>query len=270
MHSRRRLQRATSDGVPNYASLRPAEEATKCPSLFLMGGCTGTGPNVKWIRNWVTSHVKHCQERFSFDMPSDLWRSRVTKFKSKFTDFYVKVLLSFFCLLVLLYIMLAVFRATATMLWWNKDIWCPDKCRQPEQQESVATCRSWRRLRSANKLPPFPRIFAKTTDSKTLFLLFFEQFAVCVLVLLNVKHLILLRKVKFCRNLLHSCTTVLSDVFFVYLLNTFRNDCVLQTIFMPKSDATRSVWCAFENYVVLWYMLYISVSVCLYCLCFGE
>jgi len=26
---------------------------------------------------------------------------------------------------------------------------------------------------------------------------------------------------------------------------------VLQTIFMPKSDATRSVWCAFENYVVL-------------------
>jgi len=36
---------------------------------------------------------------------------------------------------------------------------------------------------------------------------------------------------------------------------------VLQTIFMPKSDATRSVWRAFENYVVLWYMLYISSGV---------
>jgi len=53
------------------------------------------------------------------------------------------------------------------------------------------------------------------------------------------------------RNVLHSCNTVLSDVFFVFLLNNFINDCVLQTIFMPKSDATRSVWCAFENYVVL-------------------
>jgi len=28
---------------------------------------------------------------FSFDMPSDLWHKRVTKFESKFTDFYVKV-----------------------------------------------------------------------------------------------------------------------------------------------------------------------------------
>jgi len=68
---------------------------------------------------------------------------------------------------------------------------------------------------------------------------------------LNVKHLIMLRKVKFYRNLLHSCNTVLSDVFFMFLLNNFSNNCVLQTIFMSKSDATRSVWCAFENYVVL-------------------
>jgi len=61
----------------------------------------------------------------------------------------------------------------------------------------------------------------------------------------------MLRKIKFYRNLLHSCNTVLSDVFFVFLkLNNFRIDCVLQTIFMPKSDATRSVWCAFEYYVV--------------------
>ena len=80
----------------------------------------------------------------------------------------------------------------------------------------------------------------------------------------------MLRKVKFYRNLLHSCNTVLSDVFFVFLLNNFRNDCVLQTIFMPKSDATRSVLCAFENYVGLVIMLYISVSVCPYGPCFGE
>ena len=66
---------------------------------------------------------------------------------------------------------------------------------------------------------------------------------------LNVKHLIMLRKVNFFRNLLHSSNIVLNDVFFVFLLNNFRNDCVLQTIFMPKSDAC--VWCAFENYVVL-------------------
>ena len=28
-----------------------------------------------------------------------------------------------FCLLVLLYIMLAVFHATAIMIWWNKDVY---------------------------------------------------------------------------------------------------------------------------------------------------
>jgi len=64
-------------------------------------------------------------------------------------------------------------------------------------------------------------------------------------------YLIMLRKVKFYRNPLRSCNTVLSDVFFMFLSNNFSNDCVLQTIFISKSDATRSVWCAFENYVVL-------------------
>ena len=37
------------------------------------------------------NHVKYCQECFYFDMPSDLWWKRVTKFEGKFTDFYVKV-----------------------------------------------------------------------------------------------------------------------------------------------------------------------------------
>jgi len=49
---------------------------------------------------------------------------------------------------------------------------------------------------------------------------------------LNVKHLIVLRKVKLYRNLLHSCNTVLSDVFFMILLKNFRNDFVMQTIIM--------------------------------------
>jgi len=57
----------------------------------------------------------------------------------------------------------------------------------------------------------------------------------------------------------------------MFLLNNFSDDCVLQTIFMYKSDATKSVWCAFENYVVvIFFLLYISLSVCSYCLCFGE
>jgi len=67
------------------------------------------------------NNVKYCQECFSFDMPSDLWRKRVTNFESKFTVFCLKVCLSFFllfCLIVLLYIiMLAVFHATAIMVW---------------------------------------------------------------------------------------------------------------------------------------------------------
>jgi len=65
------------------------------------------------------NNVKYCQECFSFDMPSDLWRKRVTNFESKFTAFCLKVYLSFFlfCLIVLLYIMLTVFHATATMVW---------------------------------------------------------------------------------------------------------------------------------------------------------
>jgi len=52
--------------------------------------------------------------------------------------------------------------------------------------------------------------------------------------------LIMLRKVKFYRNLLHSCNTVLSDVFFMFLFNNFSNDCVLQTIFMsPRNTMNR-------------------------------
>jgi len=37
------------------------------------------------------NNVKYRQDCFSFDMPSDLWRKRVTDFDSKFTAFYLKV-----------------------------------------------------------------------------------------------------------------------------------------------------------------------------------
>jgi len=46
---------------------------------------------MKLFKTSNINHVKYCQECFSFDMPSDLWRKRVTKFESKFIAFYVKV-----------------------------------------------------------------------------------------------------------------------------------------------------------------------------------
>jgi len=46
---------------------------------------------MKLFKTCNVNLVKYCQECFSFEMPSDLWRKRVTKFESKFTDFCVKV-----------------------------------------------------------------------------------------------------------------------------------------------------------------------------------
>ena len=46
---------------------------------------------MKLFKTSNINHVKYCKECFSFDMPSDLWRKRVTKFESKFIAFYVKV-----------------------------------------------------------------------------------------------------------------------------------------------------------------------------------
>jgi len=34
-------------------------------------------------------HVKYCQHRFSFDMPSDLWQKRVKAFENKFNEMYI-------------------------------------------------------------------------------------------------------------------------------------------------------------------------------------
>jgi len=68
---------------------------------------------------------------------------------------------------------------------------------------------------------------------------------------LNINHLIMLRRVKFYRHLLHSCGVFLCDVFLMFFLANFISDCILQTLFLSKSDAVKSVWQAFENYVTV-------------------
>jgi len=68
---------------------------------------------------------------------------------------------------------------------------------------------------------------------------------------LNINHLIMLCRVKFYRHLLHSCDIFLCDVFLMFILHNFKSDCVLRTLFLSKSDAVRSVWLAFENYVTV-------------------
>ena len=40
------------------------------------------------------------------------------------------------------------------------------------------------------------------------------------------------------------------NMFLVYLLNNYDDDCILQTLFCSKSDAIKTVWTAFENYVL--------------------
>jgi len=46
---------------------------------------------MKLFKTSNINNVRYCRECFSFDMPSDLWRKRVTNFESKFTAFYLKV-----------------------------------------------------------------------------------------------------------------------------------------------------------------------------------
>jgi len=42
---------------------------------------------MKLLKTSNINNVKYCQECFSFDMPSDLWRKRVANFERKFTAF---------------------------------------------------------------------------------------------------------------------------------------------------------------------------------------
>ena len=75
---------------------------------------------------------------------------------------------------------------------------------------------------------------------------------------LNIRHLIQLRKATFYRHLLQSSDVGLlrHNMFLVYLLNNYDDDCVLQTLFCSNSDAIKT---AFENYVLCY--------ACLYCKC---
>ena len=68
---------------------------------------------------------------------------------------------------------------------------------------------------------------------------------------LNINHLIMLRKVRFYRHLLHSCDVLLRDMFLIFFLDNFKNDCVLWTLFLSTTQATKSVWKAFENCVTV-------------------
>jgi len=70
-----------------------------------------------------------------------------------------------------------------------------------------------------------------------------------MLLLLLGPFFIMLRKVKFYRHLLRSCNIFLCNVFLMFFLDNFKNDCVLWTLFLflPTTDATESVWKAFKK-----------------------
>ena len=38
----------------------------------------------------------------------------------------------------------------------------------------------------------------------------------------------------------------------MFFLDNFKSDCLLRTMFLSKSDAVKSVWKAFENYVTVY------------------
>jgi len=65
----------------------------------------------------------------------------------------------------------------------------------------------------------------------------------------NVKHLILLRKVNFYRRLLKSCDTFLCGVFITFLSDNVCNDDVLMLVFCSRSDVINNAWLSFKNYV---------------------
>jgi len=48
---------------------------------------------------------------------------------------------------------------------------------------------------------------------------------------INVKYLIMLRKLNFYKHLLKSCDTFLCDVFLIFLSNNFCNDDMLMSVF---------------------------------------
>jgi len=68
---------------------------------------------------------------------------------------------------------------------------------------------------------------------------------------LNIKHLIMLRKIKLYRHLFLSHNKLLRDVFSVFLLHNSDNDPILKTAFWTASVAVDYVWTLFQSYVNL-------------------
>ena len=53
----------------------------------------------------------------------------------------------------------------------------------------------------------------------------------------------------------------------MFFKDNFKTDPVLQTLFLPKSTAIKSVWPAFENYVTEWLLYYFYCGALLYIIC---
>jgi len=68
---------------------------------------------------------------------------------------------------------------------------------------------------------------------------------------LNIKHLIMLRKIKLYRHLFLVHNNLLRDVFSVFLLHNSDSDPILKTVFWTASVAVDYVWTLFQSYVNL-------------------
>ena len=64
---------------------------------------------------------------------------------------------------------------------------------------------------------------------------------------LNIRHLILQRKVTFYRHMFRNNET-LHDIFCAFLLHNSRNDDVFKTVFLTVSDAVKGIWSSFTAY----------------------
>ena len=66
---------------------------------------------------------------------------------------------------------------------------------------------------------------------------------------LNVKHLIMLRKVRFYRHLYYAQNSLLNDIFYMFLMQYSERDVMLKTVLWTASNAVQHVWSSFRCYV---------------------
>jgi len=67
---------------------------------------------------------------------------------------------------------------------------------------------------------------------------------------LNVKHLIMLRKINLYKCLLYSSDVFIHNMFCTFLCNNCDNGILFKPVFYRKSDAIHSVWSVFQDYVL--------------------